>query len=306
MLKKIASKIKSLFGSKSKKKLSAPEIQKSEKTSTLRHNKPLAHEKSSAVHKPRRPYKKETKEEYRLRHEKKALPQKKIEKPLQIEAAQEVWDESVFKVPEKSGKIRFHDLKLPNEILRAVYDLGFSYCTDVQAETLPQSLAGQDVTAQAQTGTGKTAAFLITIFKHVLANKIDKKRKNGTPRALILAPTRELVLQIEKDARALGKYVPCKILSLLGGIDYAKQIKSLKYEEADVLICTPGRLIDFMQKKLVDLSKTELLIIDEADRMLDMGFIPSVKKIIASTPAKAKRQTMFFSATLSGDVKRLA
>ncbi|KAF0151212.1 MAG: ATP-dependent RNA helicase RhlB [Ignavibacteria bacterium] len=306
MLKKIASKIKSLFGSKPKKTVTKSEIAKKEISAPHKHNKSLTHEKLSTEHKQRRPYKKETKEEYRLRHEKKALSQKKIEKPAQVKPAQEVWDESLFKVPAENGKTRFHDFKLPTEILHAVYDLEFSYCTEVQAETLPKSLAGEDITAQAQTGTGKTAAFLITIFHHFLANKIDKKRRHGTPRALILAPTRELVLQIEKDARALGKYVTCKMLSLLGGVDYAKQLKALKYEEVDILICTPGRLIDFMMKNLVDLSKIELLIIDEADRMLDMGFIPSVKKIIASTPAKAKRQTMFFSATISGDVKRLA
>ena len=114
------------------------------------------------------------------------------------------------------------------------------------------------------------------------------------------------MLQIEKDAREIGKYVPCSILSLLGGIDYVKQMNVLKSEPCDILICTPGRLIDFMRKKLVDLSKVEILIIDEADRMLDMGFIPHVKQIVINTPPKAKRQTMFFSATISGDVKRLA
>lgn len=305
MLKKIASKLKNLFGTKPKQIILSPEVKTKESHTTTRNKKPYTKDKSVESPLPRKPIKKETREEYRLRHEKKEQLQKKTEVLAEI-VSTEPWDESIFKVPVEDGKTRFHDLGIANEILHAVYDLGFSYCTEVQAETLPKSLAGEDVTAQAQTGTGKTAAFLITIYNHILANKIDKKRKHGTPRALILAPTRELVLQIEKDARGLGKYISCKILSLLGGVDYAKQLKNLKYEEVDVLICTPGRLIDFMQKNLVDLSKIELLIIDEADRMLDMGFIPSVKKIIAATPAKAKRQTMFFSATLSGDVKRLA
>ncbi|MDP3831585.1 MAG: DEAD/DEAH box helicase, partial [Ignavibacteriaceae bacterium] len=128
----------------------------------------------------------------------------------------------------------------------------------------------------------------------------------GTPRALILAPTRELVLQIEKDALGIGKYIQLSILSILGGMNYIKQQSKLQNEVCDILICTPGRLIDFMKKRIVDLSKIEILIIDEADRMLDMGFIPDVKRIVSSTPPKSKRQTMFFSATLSGDVKRLA
>lgn len=158
--------------------------------------------------------------------------------------------------------------------------MGFQYCTQVQAEVLSKSISGRDITAQAQTGTGKTAAFLITIFNHIIKNKIDEKRRPGTPRALILAPTRELVLQIEKDARGIGKYGQFSILSILGGMDYRKQQNTLRNKPCDILICTPGRLIDFMDKKFVDLGKVEILIIDEADRMLDMGFIPAVKKLL--------------------------
>jgi ATP-dependent RNA helicase RhlB len=165
---------------------------------------------------------------------------------------------------------------------------------------------GEDVTAQAQTGTGKTAAYLITIFTHFVKHPIEGKRHQGTPRALILAPTRELVMQIERDARGLGKYIACSILSILGGMNYTKQEEILKTEPCDILICTPGRLIDFMKKKLVDLSKVEILVLDEADRMLNMGFIDAVRSIVLSTPPKAKRQTMFFSATMTSDVKRLA
>lgn len=305
MLKKIASKLKNLFGAKPKPTVSTPEVKARESHTTPRNKKPYVKEKVGEPRLPRKPYKKETREEYRLRHEKREQTEKKTEKPVQPVVPQEPWDESSFKVPVEDGKTRFHDLKISKEILHAVADLGFQYCTQVQAETLPKSLTGEDVTAQAQTGTGKTAAFLVTIFNHIVSNPIDKKRKHGSPRALILAPTRELVMQIEKDARGLGKYIPCSILSLLGGVDYQKQMKALK-SDIDILICTPGRLIDFMQKNLVDLGKVEILIIDEADRMLDMGFIPSVKKIVTNTPAKAKRQTMFFSATLTGDVKRLA
>ena len=212
----------------------------------------------------------------------------------------------MFKVPVVDGKTRFHDLHLPTEIMHAIFDLGFKYCTPVQAETLAQSLNGDDVRAQAQTGTGKTAAFLITIFNHFLKTAAESKRSHGTPRALILAPTRELVMQIEKDARGLGKYLDCTVLSLVGGMDYQKQQDALKNGAVDMLICTPGRLLDFQRKKLVDLGKVEILVLDEADRMLDMGFIPQVRQIVLSTPPKARRQTMFFSATLSGDVARLA
>lgn len=190
--------------------------------------------------------------------------------------------------------------------MHAIHDLKFQYCTPVQAEVLVKSLAGDDVTAQAQTGTGKTAAFLITVFAHHLKIHLKNKAHPHLPFALILAPTRELVMQIERDAQAIGKYVPCKIISLFGGVDYGKQQQALRTESWDVLICTPGRLIDFKRKKIVDLSKIEILVLDEADRMLDMGFIPQVRSIVLSTPPKARRQTMFFSATMSSDVKRLA
>jgi ATP-dependent RNA helicase RhlB len=316
LLKKITSKLKTLFGGK-KKTTAVPVVTAAKETQSaaVRHNKPYPQQKSGGSRPLREPRKKETREEYRLRHEKRAqsstaegakpAPQTKTIKPV-LAVPSEPWDENIFKVPVAEGKIRFHEFHLPKEIMHAIYDLGFKYCTPVQAEVLLKSLAGDDVTAQAQTGTGKTAAFLIIIYNHILKNPMDKKRKAGTPRALILAPTRELVLQIEKDARGLGKYVPCSILAILGGMDYAKQQKFLRGEPCDILMCTPGRLIDFMKKRLVDLSKVEMLIIDEADRMLDMGFIPDVKKIVLSTPSKTKRQTMFFSATLTGDVKRLA
>ncbi len=305
MFNKIIDKIKSFYRVKPKSATVLKYTTTIEKKSSSKEHKAYPHEKGSGTHLPRTPRKKETPEEYRDRHQKRSKGAKNIVRPPQI-IPSEPWDETVFKVPVADGKTRFHDFDLSMEVLHGVYDAGFQYCTQVQAETLPKSLAGEDVTAQAQTGTGKTAAFLLTIFNHILKHPIEKKRKHGTPRSLILAPTRELVLQIEKDARLIGKYVPCSILSILGGIDYVKQMNILKSEACDILICTPGRLIDFMRKKLVDLSKVEILIIDEADRMLDMGFIPHVKEIVISTPQKSKRQTMFFSATISGDVKRLA
>jgi len=216
------------------------------------------------------------------------------------------WDVSRYRVPPTEGKTRFHDLDIPPEIMHAIADLGFQYCTPVQAEILPKALAGFDATGRAQTGTGKSAAFLITILAHLLRHPVPGKRRHGTPRALILAPTRELVLQIERDARGLAKHTKASILAVYGGMDYRKQQQSLQRETVDVMAATPGRLLDFKRKGGVNLGKVEILIIDEADRMLDMGFIPDVRRIIESTPPKERRQTMLFSATLTPDVVRLA
>jgi len=216
------------------------------------------------------------------------------------------WDESEFQVPPLDGRTRFHDLDLPIEILHAIADTGFQYCTPVQADILGATLTGNDATGRAQTGTGKTAAFLITILTRLLREEPPPGRKNGTPRALILAPTRELVLQIVKDAKVLAKYCPFTIVAVLGGIDYAKQQKQLVGQKVDIVAATPGRLLDFKRRKRVHLDKVEILTIDEADRMLDMGFIPEVRTIVYSTPQKEKRQTLLFSATLTPEVARLS
>jgi ATP-dependent RNA helicase RhlB len=191
-------------------------------------------------------------------------------------------------------------------ILHAIADLNFHYCTPVQAGILPQALAGKDAIGQAQTGTGKSAAFLITIFTHMFKNPIKGGPPKGQPRALILAPTRELVLQIEKDALDLSKHTPFKVLSVFGGMGYEKQTRALKEKSFDVIVATPGRLIDFKNKQLIKLDKVEILVLDEADRMLDMGFIPDVRKIVYSTPHKDQRQTFFYSATFTPEVTRLA
>jgi ATP-dependent RNA helicase RhlB len=216
------------------------------------------------------------------------------------------WDVSQFKVPPAEGKTRFHDFDLPNPLLHAISDLGFEYCTPIQAKILPSSLSGKDASGRAQTGTGKTAAFLITVITRMLDNPIQDKRKPGSPRILILAPTRELVLQISEEARHLCKYTDLQIISVLGGIDYKKQRKQLSGDPVDIVVATPGRLLDFQRRRDITLKKIEVLIIDEADRMLDMGFIPDVRNIIYSTPAKEKRQTLLFSATLTGEITRLA
>jgi ATP-dependent RNA helicase RhlB len=217
-----------------------------------------------------------------------------------------VWDITQFEVPEAEGKARFHDLDLPWKIMHAVSDLGFQYCTPVQAEVLPKALSGSDITGKAQTGTGKSAAFLINIFAHLLRKPIHGKRRPGVPRVLILAPTRELALQIEKDAHDIGKYTDVRVLSVYGGTGYDQQRRALAENVIDIIVATPGRLLDFERQRLIKLYKLEILVIDEADRMLDMGFIPDVRRIVSFAPPKERRQTMFFSATLTPEVERLA
>ncbi|MEA2063091.1 MAG: DEAD/DEAH box helicase, partial [Gemmatimonadota bacterium] len=159
---------------------------------------------------------------------------------------------------------------------------------------LPSSLSGKDANGRAQTGTGKTAAFLISVITRMLLNPIQGKRKPGTPRVLIIAPTRELVLQISEEARQLSKYCDLKIVSVFGGMDYVKQRTQLGAGPVDIIVATPGRLLDFQRRRDINLRKIEVLIIDEADRMLDMGFIPDIRKIIHATPPKDKRQTLLF------------
>lgn len=202
--------------------------------------------------------------------------------------------------------VRFHELALPQPVVAAVDDLGFEYCTPIQGEVLPYSLADYDITGQAQTGTGKTAAFLITILARQLEFPLAHALPPGAARALVLAPTRELALQIEKDARDLSRHTATRIVSLVGGIDYAKQREQLRGGAIDILVATPGRLLDFCGQRLASLRYVDVLVIDEADRMLDMGFIPDVRRIVYQTPRKRQRQTMFFSATFNDDVMNLA
>ncbi len=216
-----------------------------------------------------------------------------------------IWDISQFKVPEEEGKIRFHDLGLPDEVMHAIADLGFEYCSPIQAQSLPETLLGHDAIGKAQTGTGKTAAFLITIIHDILNNPIEHERYIGEPRALIIAPTRELVMQIGKDALELCRYTGLKVVTLIGGVDYQKQSRNMQQGVVDIVVATPGRLLDFLSRNDVYLDLVELLVLDEADRMLDMGFIPQVRRIVRATPPKTHRQTLLYSATFSDDVMRL-
>jgi ATP-dependent RNA helicase RhlB len=216
------------------------------------------------------------------------------------------WDPVAFQVPPAEGKVRFHDLNLPDPVMHAVLDLGFQYCTPIQAEIMPSTLAGKDASGRAQTGTGKTAAFLITVLTRLLNSPRVDKDHRGAPRVLVMAPTRELVMQISEEGLQLAKYTDLSIVPVFGGMDYDKQRRQLAQTQCDIVVATPGRLLDFKRQGDVRLDHVEVLIIDEADRMLDMGFIPDVRKIIAATPPKNKRQTLLFSATLTPEVIRLA
>jgi len=216
------------------------------------------------------------------------------------------WKLEDFVVEPQEGKTRFHDFKLAPELMHAIHDLGFPYCTPIQAQVLGFTLAGKDAIGRAQTGTGKTAAFLISIITQLLQTPPPKERYMGEPRALIIAPTRELVVQIAKDAADLTKYTGLNVMQFVGGMDFDKQLKLLEARHCDILVATPGRLLDFNQRGEVHLDMVEVMVLDEADRMLDMGFIPQVRQIIRQTPPKTERQTLLFSATFTDDVMNLA
>lgn len=181
---------------------------------------------------------------------------------------------------------------------------GFVRATPIQAATLPLLLAGRDVAAQAQTGTGKTAAFLISILERIVRTPRPKARSDS-PRALIIAPTRELSVQIHDDARALGHFVAPRLVNVFGGIDYVKQRDQLR-AGCDILVGTPGRLLDYEQQGATSFSQVEALVIDEADRLFDLGFIVDLRRILRRCPPPARRHSMLFSATLSYRVLELA
>lgn len=216
------------------------------------------------------------------------------------------WRREDFAVAPVEGKQRFHDFDLPDDVMHAIADLNFEYCSDIQAATLIESLEGRDIIGKAQTGTGKTAAFLISIITDLLDYPLEYKAAKGVPRALIIAPTRELALQIASDAEEMGKYADIGVVALVGGMDYDRQRKQLAARPVDILVATPGRLIDFVRSSDVDLGDVEVMVLDEADRMLSMGFIPDVRTIIRHTPRKGDRQTLLYSATFTDDVMSLA
>ena len=204
--------------------------------------------------------------------------------------------------------VSFTDLPLSKAVLQAVHTLNFSTLTPIQAKILPHTLAGQDAIGQAQTGTGKTATFLITIIEALLKQPFGSQelRFLGEPRALVLAPTRELAQQIYADCRELTRFSGLSTLCMTGGADFEKQEQHINKQPLDILIGTPGRIIDWVGRGALFLDRIEILVLDEADRMLDMGFIPDVKRLIHKMPPNTHRQSLLFSATFNTDVMNLA
>jgi ATP-dependent RNA helicase RhlB len=201
--------------------------------------------------------------------------------------------------------ISFARLALPASVQQGVEEAGFVNCTLIQAKTLPKALAGGDVAGQAQTGTGKTAAYLVALYTHLLTKPASEKRKSTQPRAVVLAPTRELAIQIHQDALQIGRYTSFKLGLIYGGTAYAKQREQLE-AGTDILIGTPGRLIDYYKQGVFNLKAIQVLVIDEADRMFDLGFIKDIRYLLRRMPNPEKRLSMLFSATLSFRVMELA
>ncbi|HMM56045.1 MAG: ATP-dependent RNA helicase RhlB [Xanthomonadales bacterium PRO7] len=199
----------------------------------------------------------------------------------------------------------FDTFDLHPSLLSGLHAAGFTRCTPIQALTLPDALAGRDVAGQAQTGTGKTGAFLIAIMQRLLTRTAFAERGSVDPRALIIAPTRELAIQIDKDFRSLGRDTGLKSALIYGGVDYDKQREQLR-GGVDIIIATPGRLLDYYKQHVFSLNAVEIMVIDEADRMFDLGFIKDVRFILRRLPDRTRRQCMLFSATLSHRVLELA
>ena len=203
------------------------------------------------------------------------------------------------------SQLTFDSLTIPESVKRGIAELGFTRATPIQAQTLPIALAGRDVAGQAQTGTGKTAAFLVALFNKLLTEPAAPNRPVNAPRAIVIAPTRELAVQIHSDAQGIGKYTGLKLAIVFGGVDYEKQRRILE-EGVDVLIGTPGRIIDYFKQHVFDLRHIQVAVLDEADRMFDLGFIKDIRFILRRMPHPTLRLTMMFSATLSHRVMELA
>ncbi len=217
----------------------------------------------------------------------------------------EIFDEPIYEPradkPKFLTQTYFDELNLPEPVLKGLTEAGFTQCTPIQAQTLPLSLSGKDVAGQAQTGTGKTAAFLVTVFTRLLT---EETRVPGEPAALIVSPTRELALQIYEEACLIGKYTGLSIAQVVGGVDYQKQADILR-SGVDIVICTPGRIIDYFKQGIFKTSSVKIIVIDEADRLLDLGFSKDMRFILQKLPRYDKRQSLLFSATLSFRVMEL-
>ncbi len=201
--------------------------------------------------------------------------------------------------------VSFKSLNLEPALLQGIEDSGFFYCTPIQAGTLPIVLAGRDVAGQAQTGTGKTAAFLVAAYHHMLVKNAGSVSSSKQPKALMLAPTRELAIQIHKDAVNIGRHLPFKLGLAYGGTGYDSQRKEIE-EGIDILIGTPGRIIDYFKQHVFNLKEIQVMVLDEADRMFDLGFIKDIRYLLHRMPNPENRVSMLFSATLSYRVQELA
>ncbi|MDH5710668.1 MAG: ATP-dependent RNA helicase RhlB [Gammaproteobacteria bacterium] len=200
---------------------------------------------------------------------------------------------------------RFDQFDLDPRIIQGLNDTGFEFCTPIQAESIPIAITGQDIAGEAQTGTGKTAAFMVACLDYLLKHPASDKRSLKQPRALILAPTRELAIQIHKDALCIGKYANLKFGLAYGGTGYDSQRKQLE-EGVDILIGTPGRIIDYFKQHVFDLKACQCVVLDEADRMFDLGFIKDIRYLLNRCPAPQERLSLLFSATLSHRISELA
>jgi ATP-dependent RNA helicase RhlB len=203
--------------------------------------------------------------------------------------------------PQFLTQTKFDSFDLPEPLLKGLNETGLTYCTPIQAQTLPVSLNGKDVAGQAQTGTGKTAAFLVTVFARLIA---QCERKGNAPLAMIVAPTRELAFQIYDEAKNIGRFINFRVITVVGGVDYAKQAEQLR-QGTDIVIGTPGRIIDFFKQGVLDTRDVKIVVVDEADRLLDLGFAKDMRFILKKLPPYQTRQSLLFSATLSYRVMEL-
>lgn len=200
---------------------------------------------------------------------------------------------------------RFDQFDLDSRIIQGLNETGFQFCTPIQAESIPIAITGQDVAGEAQTGTGKTAAFMVACFDYLLKHPASETKRANQPRALVLAPTRELAIQIHKDSLVLGKHTGLTFGLAYGGTGYEEQRQQIT-DGIDILIGTPGRIIDYFKQHVFDLKACQCVVIDEADRMFDLGFITDIRYLLNSCPEPDKRLSLLFSATLSHRIGELA
>ncbi|MDX8387467.1 MAG: DEAD/DEAH box helicase [Ghiorsea sp.] len=291
MISRLISKIKTAFTGSDVQEKQAPQPKVAEKAKARPHKiNPKAKTAAPNRKKPATP----------KAHPKKAHVEK--HKPVKIVDREPLITQDGW-VAEKETE--FTTLDLPNSLLHAIDDLGYTELSSVQKIALPMTLAGKDIAGQGRTGTGKTATFLITALKKLIETPGKEGRKNNQPRVLVIAPTRELVIQIASDAANLTKYTNLNVHSVFGGVDYDKQQRAFD-TGVDILVGTPGRLIDFHKKSCYNLHAIDVMVLDEADRMFDLGFIKDLRFLLHRLPKYDQRQSLMFSATLSHRVMELA